>query len=76
MTKAEFIAERLVDDAVRGKMSALKIFLDRTEGKAPTQAQIIRRNNKEESKSKFTEKENQDLVNHFKKVFSEDYPTQ
>ena len=34
------IAERIVDDAVKGKMSALKLLIDRTEGKARTQEQM------------------------------------
>jgi hypothetical protein len=57
MTKAELIAERVVDDAVRGKLSAIKLLMDRTEGKAPTQAQIMKRQQQDEEKSRMSDAE-------------------
>lgn len=40
MTKMELMAHRIIDDAVRGKISAIKILMDRTEGKVRTQKQM------------------------------------
>ncbi len=50
MRMMDLVAERLVDDAVRGSISALKILLDRTEGKVMTQAQMAKVRDKEERK--------------------------
>jgi hypothetical protein len=47
-TRLKIIAERIVDDAVRLNYSALKILLDRTEGKAMTQEQMARKWDREE----------------------------
>ncbi len=47
-TRLKIIAERIVDDAVRLNYPALKILLDRTEGKAMTQEQMARKWDREE----------------------------
>jgi hypothetical protein len=76
MSRMEIMAHRLIDEAVKGKMSALKILLDRTEGKAPTHEQVMRRGDPEVRGRKFSDEENKAMVDHFRTVFSEDYPTQ
>lgn len=48
LTLAEVIAERIVDKAVQGDIAAMKILLDRTEGKVKTQAQMGIKNKREE----------------------------
>lgn len=72
MTKMEVMAHQLIDDAVRGKMSALKIFLDRTEGKAPTQAQIMRRHQQEDRQLGHRKVEDERLLNVFREADEEE----
>lgn len=50
MTKMELLAHRIIDEAVRGKMSAVKLLMDRTEGKVQTQKQMGIRANPEPRK--------------------------
>lgn len=39
-TMLEVLAEKIIDDAVRGNIGAIKLVFDRIEGKVPTAAQI------------------------------------
>lgn len=72
-TRLKIIAERIVDDAVRLNYPALKILLDRTEGKAMTQEQMARKWDREERAkgSAISDKEMERL----KKLFP-DLPTE
>lgn len=65
-SRAMLIAERIVDDAVRGKISAIKILMDRTEGKVKTQAQMgIRTQRESDPRGTISEKE----LERLKKIF-------
>ncbi len=44
----DIIVERIVNDAAKGKASAIKLILDRTEGKSPTQKALFAKMDGEE----------------------------
>lgn len=62
MSKMEVMAHQVVDDAVRGKLSAIKIFINWTEGKAPTHEQIMRRYQQEERQSSHRDAEDERII--------------
>lgn len=71
VTKMALIAERVVDDAVKGKLSSIKLLMDRTEGKAPTHAQIMSGKNQRNKYSDYDKAEDERIIRIFKEADEE-----
>lgn len=70
MIMLDVIAERLIDDAAHGKYRALKLLLDRTEGKVKTAAQMEIQNGGTRASNQMTDEDYERL----KKIFPNDQP--
>lgn len=65
MTKLEYVARKLIDDMVRGNIRALKLFLNYTEGKPKTAAQMARESGAQNRRGQFTDED----IERLKEIF-------